>query len=194
MLKTLKGYRTGNLLSRVFRHVFEHKNVKRLMGANLAVMVVAAPFLPSYQLADSSPVESVVVADPATPLTTTKGLQYPLQKYVLSQGFSFFHPGIDMATDKGTPIKPIESGKVEAITHESFGYGNAVIIDNGNDMTSLYAHMSKIDVTEGQEVNVDTVIGEVGSTGHSTGNHLHLEIREHGIPVNPFTVLPLPKV
>ena len=54
--------------------------------------------------------------------------------------------------------------------------------------------MSKIEVTEGQEVNVDTVIGEVGSTGHSTGPHLHLEIREHGVPVNPFTVLPLPKV
>ena len=129
MLKTLRGYRTGNLLSRLFRHVFEHKNVKRLIGANLAVMIVASPFLPTTQLASSEPTENVVVADPATPLTTTKGLQYPLPSYTLTQSFSFFHPGVDMATDIGTPIKPIESGKVEAITFDSFGYGNAVIID-----------------------------------------------------------------
>ncbi|MGD0523093.1 MAG: M23 family metallopeptidase [Candidatus Microgenomates bacterium] len=181
-------------LTRLFRHVFESKYIKRLMGANLAIMLVASPFLPSYQTTDNEPVESVVVADPATPLTTVQGLQYPLEKYTLTQGFSLFHPAIDMATEFGTPIKPIEAGKVEAISHESYGYGNAVIVDHGNDLTSLYAHMSKVDVTEGEEVNVDTVLGEVGSTGHSTGNHLHLEIREHGIPVNPFTVLPLPKV
>jgi len=194
MLKTLKGYRTGNLFSRLFRHAFENKHVKRLMGANLAVMLVASPLLPSYQLADSGPVESVVIANPTTPLTTTKGLQYPLVRYNLSQGYSFFHPGIDMATDKGTPIKPIHAGKVEAISTSKFAYGNTIIIDHGNDTTSLYAHLSKIDVVEGQEVTTNTVIGEVGSTGRSTGNHLHLEIREHGVPVNPLTILPLPKV
>lgn len=181
-------------MSKLLRRVFEHKYLKRLMGANLALMVVASPFLPSFKMEADAPAENIVISDSVTPLTTTKGLQYPLDRFTLTQSFSLFHPALDMATDYGTPIKPIEAGKVEAISHEDYGYGNAVIVDHGNNLTSLYAHMSKIEVAEGEQVTTDTELGKVGSTGHSTGNHLHLEIRENGIPVNPFTVLPSPKI
>lgn len=92
----------------------------------------------------------------------------------------------------GEEVRPIMPGKIEAISRESFGYGNAIIVDHGNKLTSLYAHLSRIYATEGQEVDTNTVIGLLGATGHATGPHVHLEIRDHGTPINPATVLPFP--
>jgi murein DD-endopeptidase MepM/ murein hydrolase activator NlpD len=64
------------------------------------------------------------------------------------------------------------------------------LINHGSDITTLYAHLSKIFVEPNQEVTTDTVIGEMGATGHALGDHLHLEIRDTGKPINPLTVLP----
>jgi len=69
----------------------------------------------------------------------------------------------------------------------SWGYGNYVVIDNGNNVTSLYAHLSKIVVTKGQNVQPGDVIGLEGQTGWATGPHVHFETRVFGIPVNPRT-------
>jgi murein DD-endopeptidase MepM/ murein hydrolase activator NlpD len=70
------------------------------------------------------------------------------------------------------------------------GYGNTVFIDHGNNLTSRYAHLSKIEVKVGDKVNMDTEIGKLGITGRTTGPHLHLEIHENGKAINPLTVLP----
>ena len=80
-------------------------------------------------------------------------------------------------------------GKVVYAGEIFWGYGKHIIIDHGDKITSLYGHLDKIYVFEGQEVKVEDEIGKMGSTGWSTGPHLHLEARVYGIPVNPRTFL-----
>ena len=124
-----------------------------------------------------------------TTLTTEKSIQFPLDSVKINQGFNFFHPGIDLGAEIGDPIKPVRAGEVSEAGHAKDGYGNTVVIDHGSGLTSRYAHLSKIEVEVGQEVTTNTEIGKVGITGHSTGPHLHLEIRQNGFPLNPLTVL-----
>jgi murein DD-endopeptidase MepM/ murein hydrolase activator NlpD len=109
----------------------------------------------------------------------------------MSQGFSTFHPGLDLATKYGTKINPIESGTVKMAGYSSFGYGFEIVIDHEDGTESLYAHLSKIEVKKGDTVNLNTEIGLVGSTGHSTGPHLHLEVHKNGIAINPLSVITL---
>ena len=84
----------------------------------------------------------------------------------------------------------MKKGKVEVAETSSVGYGKHVIVDHGDNLKTLYAHLSKINVKTGDEVDTDTVVGLMGSTGRSTGSHLHLEVRDHGIPINPMSILP----
>ncbi len=94
------------------------------------------------------------------------------------------HTGLDIATSKGTPITPIAPGTVTCAQRKG-SYGNLVIINHGNGIESYYAHCSEIYAGVGQKVDCSTVISAVGSTGNSTGPHLHLEIRQNGTPLNP---------
>ena len=98
------------------------------------------------------------------------------------------HTGLDIATSSGTPITPIAAGTVTYASYKG-SYGNLVIINHGNGVESYYAHCSKIYVTEGEKVDINTVISAVGSTGNSTGPHLHLEIRQNGETLNPENYL-----
>ena len=99
-----------------------------------------------------------------------------------------FHTGVDMACPTGTPILASMSGRVTK-TGVTRVYGNYVIIDHGNGYQTLYAHMSKIIATEGQYVNQGTRIGLVGSTGYSTGPHLHFTVYKNGELIDPMSVL-----
>lgn len=103
--------------------------------------------------------------------------------------FQSFHTGLDIAGKRGDPITPFMPGKVIYAGEISWGYGKHVIIDNGNNITSIYAHLDKIYVTKGQEVKSGDVIGAEGSTGWSTGPHLHFQVNVSGIPVNPRVFL-----
>lgn len=94
------------------------------------------------------------------------------------------HMGIDIGANYGTPIKAVADGTITC-AEEWGGYGNLVVIDHGNGVESYYGHCSKLYVTEGQKVKAGDVIAAVGSTGNSTGNHLHFEIRVNGIAQNP---------
>ena len=94
------------------------------------------------------------------------------------------HTGLDIAANQGTPIYACSKGTVEYVG-SYYGYGNLVIVNHGNGIQTYYGHCSKIYVSKGQEVTKDTVLAAVGSTGNSTGPHLHLEIRKDGIPQNP---------
>lgn len=98
------------------------------------------------------------------------------------------HTGLDIATSKGTPITPIAPGTVTYAGYKG-SYGNLVIINHGNGIESYYAHCSQIYTAVGQEVDAKTMISTVGSTGNSTGPHLHLEIRQNGNPLNPENYL-----
>ena len=100
-----------------------------------------------------------------------------------------FHTGIDIAGKRGDPIAAFMKGTVIYAGEISWGFGKHIIVDNGNNVTSIYAHLSKMYVEKDQEVNQGQIIGTEGSTGWSTGPHLHFETRVFGIPVNPSTFL-----
>lgn len=95
------------------------------------------------------------------------------------------HTGVDIAAPSGTPIAAAGGGEV-IFAGRKGGYGNAVIIDHGRGRTTLYGHMSRIQVRVGQVVQRGLIVGNVGSTGFSTGPHLHFEVRQNGNPVNPL--------
>lgn len=98
------------------------------------------------------------------------------------------HTGIDVATSKGTPIKAAASGTVTYAARKG-SYGNLVVVDHGNGIQTYYAHCNSINVSAGQSVSQGQVISTVGSTGNSTGPHLHLEVRVNGVCQNPQNYL-----
>ena len=100
-------------------------------------------------------------------------------------GYERFHSGIDFGADYGVPIRAANTGIV-IFAGWYGGYGNTVIVDHGNDITTLYAHSSELYVAEGQVVQRGQAIAAIGSTGLSTGPHLHFEIRQNGEPVDPM--------
>jgi murein DD-endopeptidase MepM/ murein hydrolase activator NlpD len=188
-----KKYRSGTLLGKIVRHLSEHKSTKKFFAVNLSALVIAGTLLPAAQgnvqaaASDSQPDETVIQTQ--NTLDTEKSIQYPLESVKINQGFSIFHPGIDLGSEIGDPIKPIKAGQVIEAEYITDGYGNTILIDHGQGLTSRYAHLSKIEVKVGDKVTTNTEIGKVGITGHSTGPHLHLEIRQNGIPLNPLSVL-----
>ncbi|MCP3996008.1 MAG: peptidoglycan DD-metalloendopeptidase family protein [bacterium] len=103
-------------------------------------------------------------------------------------GYSRMHSGVDMSAGYGQAIKAGGSGRV-ILASVYGGYGNTIIIDHGGGMTTLYAHQSSFAVSYGDQVDAGEVIGYVGSTGLSTGPHLHFEVRILGSPVNPANYL-----
>lgn len=117
------------------------------------------------------------------------GFQLPHPGY-LSTHFSSYHPGIDIPTGLGMPVKPIASGVVVKQGYTFGGYGLLVEIDHGHGYVSLYAHLGKVYTKVGQEVSENDYIGEVGMTGNTSGPHTHLEIRKDGIAIDPLTLLP----
>ena len=104
-------------------------------------------------------------------------------------GTQRLHTGIDIGADYGDTVRAADGG---VVIHSDWmgGYGNAVIIDHGNGISTLYAHNSQLLVDEGQSVSKGQAISRVGSTGYSTGPHLHFEVRQNGSPVNPLNFLP----
>jgi len=106
--------------------------------------------------------------------------------------YQVLHSGIDIANPQGKigdPIHPFMDGTVIYAGEIFWGYGKHIIIDHGNNITSLYGHLDKIYVYPGQKVTINDVIGKEGSTGWSTGPHLHFQVSVFGIPVNPRTFL-----
>ena len=104
-------------------------------------------------------------------------------------GRFLMHTGIDIAAEMGTTVLAPADGKVISAGWNSGGYGNMIILDNGGPMSTLFAHLSQIFVSADQEVKRGQAIGAVGSTGESTGPHLHFEVRIDGKPVDPMSYL-----
>ena len=100
-----------------------------------------------------------------------------------------FHTGIDIAGKRDDPVTPAMDGTVIYAGEIFWGFGKHIIIDHGNNIQSIYAHLNKIFVYVGQEVKPGDVIGEEGETGWATGPHLHFQINIFGIPVNPRVFL-----
>ncbi len=115
---------------------------------------------------------------------------WPARSVGISQYFAWYHPGVDLPNPSSPPVTAAESGRVVvAGWPDNYGYGNRVVIDHGNGYQTLYAHLSNIYVSAGQTVGKGQVIGQMGSTGRSTGTHLHFEIHYKGIAINPLSIL-----
>ena len=95
-----------------------------------------------------------------------------------------FHPGVDLRAARGTAVHATGAGRVTHAGPDA-GYGNMVEIDHGDGVSSRYGHLSRVLVNVGEQVATGEVIGETGSTGRSTGPHLHYEVRLDGHPVDP---------
>lgn len=124
------------------------------------------------------------------------GLKWPVDAGIFSSEFGERwgkpHKGIDIAADVGEPVHAIADGEVIYAGSGLRGYGNVVILRHDRNMTSLYAHNSSLKVQQGDHVAQGELISLLGSTGHSTGPHVHFEIRQGDLAVNPRGVLPKP--
>lgn len=124
-------------------------------------------------------------------------LSWPLNGGYISQYFGATdtnasgHTGLDIAANWGTQIYSASSGTVTEVVYSNSGYGNRFKVDCGNGIVLLYAHCSEINVAKGDVVNTGDMIAKVGSTGNSTGPHLHFEVRKNGVKVDPSPYLGL---
>ena len=142
--------------------------------------------------------KNLLSIDVNSPVNSGDGkLQMPVAGRLSSDFGTRFHPidrrmkmhtGIDIAAPRGTPIKVAGDGVVTFAGRKN-GYGNVVIVEHADGRETFYAHADKIFVEEGQTVSVGTTIASVGSTGKSTGPHLHFEVRENNRPVDPSKYL-----
>ena len=104
-------------------------------------------------------------------------------------GTTIYHSGIDIGVDEGTPVHAADSGVVIYSGSGLTGYGNVVIIDHGNGLSTLYAHNSALLVSEGESVSKGQVVAYSGMTGYATGPHVHFEVRVNGSPTDPMGYL-----
>ena len=147
----------------------------------------------AQQLAANAPASAPPVSGSAPPASVGgSGFAWPVNGAITS-GFGSrwggTHSGIDIDCVTGDAIRASKSGSVVSATYDG-GYGYHVVIDHGNGFASLYAHNSALSVSGGQNVSQGEVIATCGSTGQSTGDHLHFEIRVSGAPQDPLTYLP----
>ncbi|MCE2467879.1 MAG: peptidoglycan DD-metalloendopeptidase family protein [Caldilineaceae bacterium] len=154
------------------------------VGTDLMIPGGVKPLLPTASRGASI---NFNIKAPAGALSATGIFVKPLDRSHITQGYWDAHRAIDYSSRTGAPIKTLDHGTVAYATYGwNYGYGNMVVVDHGNGYTSLYAHLSTVYVRQGQAVRQGEVLGTLGSTGNSTGPHLHLELRLHGVNVNPL--------
>lgn len=192
----------SNPFSKLLRPWFEHQRIRGIIGINLIFSLIIfsligspasaksnlafATFSSNINVNSSENIDiSVVEAPKEAVVTTEKRFQLPVNLIGVSQGYQDYHPGIDLRAEYGSAINPIAEGLVLDVYRSKYGYGQSIYIDHADGYSSLYAHVQRISVEAGSDVDQKTVIAEVGLTGFTTGPHLHLEIYKEGKSVNP---------
>lgn len=169
--------------------------VLAMAAAPLSVPDVAAPAA-TFAVPEAPPVTAV--AEAAGPITRLIAFDTPVKGYAINSPFgprhmagqkASNHEGVDIAAPQGTGVFVAAEGSVVRAGYDAAGYGRFVEIRHPNGMTTLYGHLNRLDVASGDKVEAGQRIGLVGSTGRSTGPHLHFEVRRGDRLVNPVKVL-----
>ena len=182
-----------------------HSGQAAALGAVAVLAMAAAPAPEPYyataevELAVPEAPPVTAVAHPAGPMTRLVAFVAPLKGYAINSAFGLRrlaseararqHKGVDMAAPTGTSVFVACEGEVLRTGYDAGGYGRFIEVAHPNGMSTLYGHLSRLDVASGDKVEAGARIGLVGSTGRSTGPHLHFEVRRNSAQVNPTTVL-----
>lgn len=176
-------------------------------GGVAILAAASAPYVSSNTVLDeTTEVEAIMVAPPVKATVVDPGpvirqIEFvaPVKGHSINSRFGLrrlagerharAHKGVDIAAPMGTSVFSTAEGVVMRTGYDRSGYGNFVEVRHPNGLTSLYAHLSRIDVATGTSVDKNQRVGLVGSTGRSTGPHLHFEIRRNGTQVNPVRVV-----
>ena len=168
-----------------------------MAGAPLGAAGPASDKVEDLSAPAAPPIKAV--ARPAGPVTRKVLFEAPVKGYRINSAFGLrkltieakarAHKGVDIAAPKGTSVYTTAEGKVIRAGFQAGGYGNFIEVKHPNGLSSVYGHLSRIDVHTGQQVASGERIGLVGSTGYSTGPHLHFEVRRSGGQVNPAKVV-----
>lgn len=194
--RVFRSYSGRNFISRWARKLFERDSIQKhfgyLLASGLFVFSIIDP-LTADVLAkqEISHVESPpIISEEETHIKTETTLSWPVKSPRITQGYRVGHWGIDVQDDTDSSIYPADEGWVSEVNYWNYGYGSHVYVQHPNGRSSLYAHLSSINVVVGQEVTRETVLGKMGRTGWASGVHLHFEVFQDGIALNPLTSLP----
>lgn len=179
------------------QHLRELRQAQHAKLADLRHQIEASREEASAVLARSAEIAEQLAADapsaaPASSAEGAGGFTWPIGGTITSgygERWGRMHQGIDIDCVTGAPIRASKAGSVVTASYDG-GYGYHVVIDHGGGFASLYAHNSELNVVTGQSVSQGQVIAACGSTGQSTGDHLHFEIRVNGAPQDPLRYLP----
>ncbi len=159
-----------------------------------AEVPIIDPNAPELKAALAALPPKQATAHPAVTPQNNSGPQWPIRGEITTEfgvvhwPYQPTHTGLDISDGRApgvTPIKPFRPGRVMEAVHSSQGLGNHIVVDHGNGVTSVYGHLNSISIAVGQQVALDTTLGFEGTTGVSTGPHLHFEVRVNGQAANP---------
>ncbi|RYG74585.1 hypothetical protein EON80_02335 [bacterium] len=186
--RSVRNYRSRESTRGTYRYSSQRSNLARRNGLQYAPRVELGPrYAPRVELAPM-PIEALQKPISWTPPARGRlSSRFGMRRHPVL-GRVKLHTGDDIAAPNGSPIRAARGGRVLWAGWKK-AYGNTVIVDVGGGMTTLYGHASKLNVRPGQPVQAGQHIGNVGSTGFSTGPHLHFEVRKNGRPVDPTRYL-----
>lgn len=179
-----------------------HSGQAAVLGAVAVLAMAAAPVDPApasseaFAVPEAPPVTAV--AAPAGPVTRLITFAEPVRGYEVNSAFGMRrlpgsharrHEGVDIAAPTGTGVLVAAEGRILRTGYDAGGYGRFIEVRHPNGMSTLYGHLSRIDVASGDDVTPGQRIGLVGSTGRSTGPHLHFEVRRGDRQINPVKVM-----
>jgi murein DD-endopeptidase MepM/ murein hydrolase activator NlpD len=185
-------YLAAHTTSDVFGYIVKSSVVEAVIKPSDKIPVPAIDTDPAQEQAIAELLNKNAVANPSQP-ETDSGASWPVHGEITTEfgvpepPYQAIHTGIDISDAHlgTTPVHPFKAGVVIQVIRSSLGLGNHVIIDHGGGLTSVYGHLATVSVAAGQKVDKNTMLGLEGSTGASTGAHVHFEIRLNGLPVNP---------
>jgi murein DD-endopeptidase MepM/ murein hydrolase activator NlpD len=169
-----------------------------VLAMAFAPLPLAGSTEPTDMLAAPEAPPMTAVAEPAGPVTRQIAFESPVRGHAINSPFGLRrlpgqaarnHEGVDIAAPRGTGVYVSAEGSVLRTGYDAAGYGRFVEIRHPNGMTTLYGHLSRLDVASGDVVEAGARIGLVGSTGRSSGPHLHFEVRRGDRQVNPVKVM-----